>query len=99
MALSEEVRDSFFDLCLSRKQPEKIKPFQEVRTAQPKAQKGGRGIMWQGFQVVLRGRAGEVGRVRSRARTGGGSIGGGLWTVYQGRLGPHPLPRGPLSHL
>lgn len=33
MALSKEVRDSFFDLCLSRKQPEKIKAFQEVRRA------------------------------------------------------------------
>lgn len=42
MALPKEVRDSLFDLCLSRKQPEKIKAFQEVRTAQPKAQEGGR---------------------------------------------------------
>lgn len=42
MALPKEVRDSLFDLCLSRKQPEKIKAFQEVGTAQPKSQEGGR---------------------------------------------------------
>ena len=42
MALSKEVRKGFFALCLSRKQPEKVKVSQEVGRAQAKAWKCGK---------------------------------------------------------